>query len=81
MHSLSIRSKLAVAAGGALLCMLGFYSLLSAAPPGRPPFEDAGQQREAIVQELREIRALIKEQNALLKEVIAPPNARAKTKK
>ncbi len=81
MHSLSIRSKLAVAAGGALLCMLGFYSLLSAAPPGRPPFEDAGQQREQMVQELREIRALIKEQNALLKEVIAPPNARAKTKK
>ena len=81
MHTLSIRSKLAVAAGGALLCMLGFYSLLSAAPPGRPPFEDAGQQREAMLAELRAIRELIQEQNGLLKEMTAPPNARAKTKK
>jgi hypothetical protein len=81
MRSLSIRSKLAGAAGLALLCMLGFYSLLSAAPPGSPPFEDAVTQREQMIQELREIRALIKEQNALLKEVIAPPNARSKAKK
>lgn len=81
MRSLSMRSKLAGAAGGTLLCMLGFYSLLSAAPPGSPPFEDAGTQREQMIQELREIRALIKEQNALLKEVIVPPNARSKAKK
>ena len=81
MHTLPVRSTLACAAGGALLCVLGFYSLLSAAPPGSPPFEDAGTQREEMIRELREIKELIKEQNALLKEVIAVPNGRSKAKK
>ncbi|MCE9528241.1 MAG: hypothetical protein K8R36_19540 [Planctomycetales bacterium] len=81
MRTLPIRATLAFAAGGALLCMLGFYSLLSAAPPGSPPFEDAGTQREEMIRELREIKELIKEQNALLKDVIAVPNGRSKTKK
>lgn len=81
MRTLTFRSNLAIAAGGALLCMLGFYSFLSAAPPGSPPFDDAGTQREQMIQELREIRDLIKEQNAILKEVIAGPNARSKAKK
>ena len=81
MHSLSLRSLLACAAGVTLLCMLGFYSLLSAAPPGKPPFEDAVAQREEMIRELREIKDLIKEQNALLKEAIALPNGRDKAKK
>jgi hypothetical protein len=81
MRTYPIRSMLAFAAGGALLCMLGFYGLLSAAPPGSPPFEDAGTQREEMIRELREIKELIKEQNALLKDVIAVPNGRSKTKK
>ncbi|MFN0021545.1 MAG: hypothetical protein ACKVP0_25110 [Pirellulaceae bacterium] len=80
MHILPVRPALACAAGGALLCMLGFYSLLFAAPPGSPPFEDAGSQREVMIRELREIKELIKEQNALLKEVIAVPNGRSKNK-
>jgi len=58
-------------AGAALLCMLGFYSLLPAAPPGTPPFEDAGEQRSQMIRELREIKELIKEQNGLLKDVLA----------
>lgn len=81
MHTLPIRSILAWATGAALLCVLGFYSLLSAAPPGKPPFEDAVVQRAEMVRELREIKELIKEQNALLKEVIAQPNGRDKAKK
>lgn len=81
MHILSNRSTLACAMGGALLCMLGFYSLLSAAPPGSAPFEDAGAQRDEMIRELREIKELIKEQNALLKEVIVVPNGRSKAKK
>ena len=81
MHTPSIRSILACAAGAALLCMLGFYSLLSAAPPGKPPFEDAVSQRDEMIRELREIKDLIKEQNELLKEAIALPNGRDKAKK
>ena len=81
MHSRPIRSILACAAGAVLLCMLGFYSLLSAAPPGKPPFEDAVSQRDEMIRELREIKDLIKEQNELLKEAIALPNGRDKAKK
>ncbi|MGI8977863.1 MAG: hypothetical protein ACR2FY_01415 [Pirellulaceae bacterium] len=81
MHSLSIRSILACAAGAALLCVLGFYSLSSAAPPGKPPFEDAAVQRAEMVRELREIKELIKEQNLLLKEAIAGPHGRDQAKK
>ncbi len=81
MHKLPIRSLLACSAGGALLSMLGFYSLLSAAPPGKPPFDDAVTQREEMLRELREIKNLIKEQNALLQEAIALPNGRDKAKK
>ena len=71
MHTLSNRSRLILSAGAALLCMLGFYSLLPAAPPGKPPFEDAGEQRSEMIRELREIKELIKEQNGLLKDVLA----------
>lgn len=81
MHSHSIRSILACAAGAALLCVLGFYGLSSAAPPGKPPFEDSGVQRMEMIRELREIKELIKEQNLLLKEAIAGPNERDKAKK
>ena len=79
MPNLSSRWILACAA--APLCMLGFYSLLVAAPPGKPPFDDAVSQRAEMIGELREIKDLIKEQNALLKEVIASSHERDKAKK
>jgi hypothetical protein len=81
MHIPSIRYTFPCAAGVALVSMLGFYSLLSAAPPGKPPFEDAVSQRDEMIRELREIKELIKEQNELLKEAIALPNGRDKAKK
>ncbi|HZL89972.1 MAG TPA: hypothetical protein VFB96_16510 [Pirellulaceae bacterium] len=53
------------------LGMLLFYSTLGAAPPaGQSPFVDATVQREEMLRELRSIRDLLKEQNALLKEVL-----------
>jgi hypothetical protein len=53
------------------LGMLLFYSTLGAAPPaGTPPFVDATVQREEMLRELRSIRDLLKEQNALLKDVL-----------
>lgn len=36
---------------------------------GRPPFRDAGEQREQIIRELQDIKALVKEQNALLRSL------------
>jgi hypothetical protein len=82
MQSLPNRSVLACVAAAAVLCVLGFYSLLSAAPAGgKPPFEDAVTQREEMIRELREIKELIREQNGLLKESLAKPHDRIQIKK
>jgi len=52
----------------AALGVLGFYSTLGAAPQvGQPPFANPVEQRAEQVRELREIKELLKEQNALLK--------------
>lgn len=67
-HSRGTRQFVAIAI---LLGMLLFYSTLGAAPPtGQPPFVDATVQREEMLREMRSIRELIKEQNALLKAFI-----------
>jgi hypothetical protein len=48
--------------------VLGFYSTLGAAPQaGQPPFANPVEQRSDMVRELREIKELLKEQNALLR--------------
>lgn len=50
------------------LCVLGFYSTTGAAPQGgQPPFQNSVEQRSEMVRELREIKELLKEQNALLR--------------
>lgn len=51
------------------LGVLGFYSTSGAAPSGggQPPFNNSVEQRDAMVRELREIKELLKEQNALLR--------------
>lgn len=49
-------------------CVLGFYSTTGAAPTGaQQPFANSVEQRLEIVTELREIKELLKEQNALLR--------------
>ena len=54
--------------GGVGLCVLGFYSSSGAAPQGgQPPFANAVEQRNETIRELREIKELLKEQNALLR--------------
>jgi hypothetical protein len=54
---------------GVGLCVLGFYSSSGAAPQGgQPPFANSVEQRSEMVRELREIKELLKEQNALLRE-------------
>ncbi len=63
-----LRSASLVASGAALAGMLGLYSQLGAAPQaGQPPFANPVEQRSDMVRELREIKELLKEQNALLR--------------
>ncbi len=49
-------------------CVLSFYRATDAAPPKpKPPFANSVEQRMEMIKELREIRGLLKEQNALLR--------------
>jgi hypothetical protein len=60
------------------LSVLGFYGTLGAAPQaGQPPFANPVDQRADMVRELREIKELLKEQNALLKNGGSKTNANA----
>ena len=63
--------------------VLGFYSTLGAAPQaGQPPFANPVEQRADQLRELREIKELLKEQNALLRENATPKtDAAAKPKR
>jgi hypothetical protein len=64
----SARWPLLLSANAVLLGVLGFYSIGGAAPQaGQPPFANSVEQRAETVQELREIKELLKEQNALLR--------------
>lgn len=54
-----------------LVCLssFGVYSLGLAAPPeAKLPFANSNEQRSEILLELREIKTLLTEQNALLKQ-------------
>lgn len=56
-----------------VLGVLGFYSTSGAAPQGgQPPFANAVEQRSEMIRELREIKELLKEQNALLRSTSKP---------
>jgi hypothetical protein len=59
---------LLVSANVVALGVLGFYSTSGAAPQsGQPPFANSVEQRAETINELREIKELLKEQNALLR--------------
>ncbi|MEX2175600.1 MAG: hypothetical protein WD872_14650 [Pirellulaceae bacterium] len=64
----SYRWTILAAANAVAVGVLGFYSTSGAAPnAGQPPFTNSVEQRESMVRELREIKELLKEQNALLR--------------
>ncbi|HUT95193.1 MAG TPA: hypothetical protein VMY37_37415 [Thermoguttaceae bacterium] len=49
-------------------CVLSFYRTTEAAPPkSKEPFANSVEQRMETINELREIKLLLKEQNALLR--------------
>ena len=49
---------------------IGRTSVDAAPQAGRPPFSNAVEQRGEMVRQLKEIRALLKEQNALLRSAL-----------
>lgn len=68
-----------LAINAVVLSVLGFYSTSGAAPQsGQPPFANSVEQRSEMVRELREIKELLKEQNALLRDSAAKGNEKVK---
>ncbi len=72
---------LLIAANVLCYCVLSFYQRTDAAGPRQnpPPFANSVQQRMEMIGELREIKDLLKQQNALfrsgnLKVVLSEPN-------
>jgi hypothetical protein len=61
------QGPLAIAAMGVFLCVLGFYRTTSAQQPaGTPPFANSVEQRQEIIEQLKELNQLVKQQNDLL---------------
>ncbi|NIL98276.1 MAG: hypothetical protein GTO62_14390 [Planctomycetales bacterium] len=59
------------------LCVLSFYQTSPAAAGKELPFVNPAEQREIIIEELRQLNRLVKQQNALLSSgklavVVAP---------
>ena len=55
-------------------CVLSFYRSSGAAPTGKgAPFANSVEQRSLMIRELQEIKVLLKEQNALLREAANKP--------
>jgi hypothetical protein len=59
------------------LCVLSFYRTSPAAPGKQIPFVNPAEQREIIIEELKQLNRLVKQQNALLSSgklavVVAP---------
>jgi hypothetical protein len=78
MRKQLLRSVGLVGCGAAVVGVLGFFVGVDAAPQGgQPPFRNAVEQREEMIQELREIKLLLKEQNALLRTMTAKGHADA----
>lgn len=73
-------------AANVLFCgVLSLYRTSDAAAPAKPPFANAVQQRMDMINQLKQINALLKEQNALLssgklKVVIGEPDEPEKRK-
>ena len=66
--------------------VLGLWGIAGAQPApvsgaGKPPFANAVDQRDEMIRELREIRTLIKEQNALLKQLVDHEQTSARPKR
>lgn len=67
------RGTVVLCLGAALAGMLGFFSVTRAQPNPLPlPFTMGDDQRTEMIKELREIKELLKEQNAILRQLGKP---------
>lgn len=67
------RSAGALCLAAVLAGMLGFFSVTRAEPNPLPlPFTMAEDQRTEMIGQLREIKELLKEQNAILRQLAKP---------
>ncbi|QDU94760.1 hypothetical protein [Lignipirellula cremea] len=71
MNWFQLRWPLLLFGNVAVICVLCFYEATSASP--QQPFNNATQQREETIRELREIKTLLREQNTLLRSANEPP--------
>lgn len=64
-------------------CVLGFYgaSFAQRPPTSRQPFNNSVAQRQTMIEELREIKTLLKEQNKLLREQLRKDKPDGETKR
>lgn len=69
MKAWQLRWVVLISANVLFCCMLGFQQS-SGAPPsgGQLPFSNAVEQRHEMIRELKQISALLREQNALLRQ-------------
>ena len=68
MNPKTLGWTLLIVANLLLISVLSLHSSTHAAPQGaRAPFGNSVEQRSSMIKELREIKALLKEQNALLR--------------
>jgi len=63
-----LRWTLLIFVNALLWCVLSFHQTTTAAPKQvRQPFDNAVAQRNALIEQLKESNALLREQNALLR--------------
>ncbi len=63
-------------------CVLGLYGTTGAAAGGNAqPFSNAVEQRHEMIRELQEIKALLKEQNTLLRAAAAQDTPRDRSQR
>jgi len=72
MKRKALAGTLLVAANVLFIGVLSLHRSTDAAPPSaRPPFNNSVEQRNDMIEELREIKTLLKEQNAILRGLVA----------
>jgi len=72
MNRKALAWTLLIVANMLVISVLSLHRSTDAAPPsGRPPFSNSVEQRSNMIKELREIKALLREQNTILRGIAA----------
>jgi len=72
MNRKALAWTLLIVANMLVISVLSLHRSTDAAPPSsRPPFSNSVEQRSNMIKELREIKALLREQNTILRGIAA----------